>query len=143
MTTETETKKSKVDVVPDEFREKVVVYLDCDDEIKKLNEKLKELKLKKKDSEDYILTNFDKFKTNAIEIKGNRLNKVSKEVKKSCKPDAIKETLNEEINDSKKVNQICEKLESKRNMETKCSLKRTQIKQKEKGKKGKESKDTS
>ena len=111
--------------VPADFKKKVIQFLDCDDTIKELQKKIKEFKAKKETCEEYIIDNLDKLDTTMIEVKGSKLIKNKSETKGPCKTDIIKETLDEELKDPKKVKRILEKMEEKRELKERVFLKRT------------------
>ncbi len=110
--------------ISDEFRQKVLKYIEYDDKISELQKKIKELKLKKQECEEHILTNMDKLDLNIIEVKNSKIIKNKSESKLACKPDLIKAVLEEEFKDLKRVDKFMEKLEDSREIREKISLRR-------------------
>ncbi len=99
--------------------------MECDDNIKELQKKIKEIKTKKDQCEEYIIQNLDKYDTSTIEFKGCKLTKNVIETKTACKLDIVKETLQEELNDAHKVTQLMDKMDGKREIKEKTVLKRS------------------
>jgi Tfp pilus assembly major pilin PilA len=111
--------------IDEELKSKVIKYFECDDNIKELQKKIKEIKTKKDQCEEYILQNLDKYDTSTIEFKGYKLTKNVVETKTACKLDIVKETLQEELNDVHKVTQLMDKMDGKREVKEKTVLKRS------------------
>jgi hypothetical protein len=122
---ELDTNREEENNVSEDFKKKVMKFLEYDDQIKEYQKKIKEIKNKKDECEEYILDNLDKLDTNMIEVKGCKLVKNHSETKKPCNSDMIKQTIEEEINDYKKAKKIMEKLENKRESKERIFLKRT------------------
>ncbi len=140
--------------VNEEFKKKVIKYIEHDDDIKELQKKIKEIKAKKESKEEFILESLDKLNTTVIEVKGSKLIKNKSESKSAIKPEIITKTLEELLSDhetvkkwvdidtekklKKAVEKIMEKMESKRTITEKVSLKRTTEKPKKIAKNKKE-----
>lgn len=136
--------------VTEDFKKKVIKYIEYDDEIKNLQKKIKELKGKKEPKEEFILESLDKLKTTVIEVKGSKLIKNKSESKGAIKPEIIKKVLEEEFGDpdnvkkltnldtekkiKKAIDKIMDKMDSKRIVTEKITLKRTTEKPKKQDK---------
>ena len=125
------------DVVPDEFKQKVILYTKIDDLIREKAEELKELKDKRKPHEEYILNYLDKKDIPSVNLKSGKLIKNKAESTSPIKLDIIKDSIIECIkqeddlsspNDIKckdVSDKIIELMNSKRTKTTRMALKRT------------------
>ena len=93
--------------------------------IRKKEKEIKELKNQRKPCEEYILKYLEEIDENIIEIGDGKLKKNKTETKIPLNKEIIKNTLHEDINDEEKIKRIIEKIENKREKNTKISLKRT------------------
>lgn len=125
-------------ILPDEktmsiLKSKINEWLDCDDKIKMLNQKMKEYKESKKFHEDLVIKmitklGIDNKKIDVHDKQNNMRGRVYKHksvTKGSLKEDIIKDALMEAIRDERKVNQLVKKIESKRPINERYYLKRT------------------
>ena len=121
--------------ISNEFKEKVITYLKCDDLIRKKMEEVKELKGKKKPCEEYIIKYLENKDSPFVKVKDGKLIKNKAESKGSLKVDLIKEAIMEGIKGEKlsadevKSNditiKIMEIMENKRAKTVHVNLKRT------------------
>lgn len=121
--------------ISNEFKEKVIRYLKCDDLIRKKMEEIRELKGKKKPCEEYIIKYLESKDSPFVKVKDGKLIKSKSESKGSLKIDLIKEAIKEGIkgeklsNDEVKSNDITVKImnimENKRSKTVRVNLKRT------------------
>lgn len=103
-------------------------FIQFGDDISDLQKKIKEIKLKKDQCEQNIIDNLEKLETSTIEINGIKLTKNKSETKSACNSELIKKTLEEELNDIKKVNKLLEKIEDNRESKERVYLKRSTAK---------------
>lgn len=124
------------DEISNEFKEKVITYLKCDDLIRKKMEEIKELKEKRKPCEEYIIKYLETKDSSFVIVKDGKLIKNKTESKGSLKMDIIKEAIMEGIkgedipNDNEvKSNDIAAKIinimDNKRAKTVNVKLKRT------------------
>jgi hypothetical protein len=115
------------------LKRKITEWMDYDDKIKIINNKLKKYKDAKKKQEETVLEMIDKLNIDSTPIniyddnqnmKG-RVYKYKSVTKESIKDATIKEALLEVIRDEKKVDQLIKKIDSRRETKTRYYLKRT------------------
>jgi hypothetical protein len=129
------TKSKSSNEISDNFKEKVLTYVKIDDLIRKKQEEIKELKVKKIDTEEYILNSLNNYESDYINIPGGKLIKNISEVKAPLKIDIIKESIlegikKEKVTQSEEVNKkiidnIINLMDVKRGKLNKIKLKRT------------------
>lgn len=123
------------DIISNEFKEKVITYLKCDDLIRKKMEEIKELKGKKKPCEEFILNYLETKDSSFVKVKDGKLIKNKSESKGSLKSELIKDAILEGIkgekledNDVRTADiaaKIMEIMENKRSKTIRVNLKRT------------------
>jgi hypothetical protein len=115
------------------LKAKIMKWLDNDDKIKDLNQKMKKYKEAKKEHEDLIIKMITKMgaedekfdvEDNNKQLRG-RVYRHKSVTKGAIKEDIIKKALMEAIRDEKKVDQLVKKIESKRPITERYYLKRT------------------
>lgn len=111
------------------FKDTVIKYIKLDDTIKQKLEEIKELKAKKKETEEYIISYLEKSNNKAVEIKNNTLRLNKYESKSTLKIDEIKDTLKNKMSDPTMIETIFENMNNKREKKIRVSLKRTHKKQ--------------
>ena len=121
--------------VANEFKEKVLTYVRCDDLIRKMTEEIKELKGQKKPCEDYIIKYLENKDASFINIKNGKLTKNKSETKGSLKADIIRNAIVDGIKDQKLdgdetksadiTTKIMDIMENKRPKTIRTNLKRT------------------
>ena len=109
----------------DEFRDKVIAYVKADDKIREVQNSLKEYRKAKKDAEECILRHLERLGENMINITGGKLRKNQYESKEALKSEYIKEAITDKIKDVVAVEEILQKMESKRKLKINVSIKRT------------------
>ena len=109
----------------DEFRDKVIAYVKADDKIREVQNALKEYRKAKKDAEESILRHLERLGENMINITGGKLRKNQYESKEALKSEYIKEAISDKIKDVVAVEEILQKMESKRKLKINVSIKRT------------------
>jgi hypothetical protein len=124
----------------DEFKNKVIAYVKADDKLREIQNSMKDLRKIKKDTEEAILRHLERLGENMINITGGKLRKNQYESKEALKKEFIKEALSDKIKDVVAVEDLLEKMESKRKLKINVSIKRTferddDVKPKGKGKK--------
>lgn len=133
MSSVSSTEENKVEIT-EEFKNKVVKYVEYDDKIKKgekevakLREqlKLKELKTKRKECEDYILKHLDIIGETVVEISDGRLKKKKQEKTVAITYDMVKEALTGKVDDPEIVNSILKTVDDKRPIKETVQLART------------------
>lgn len=119
-----------------DFKEKVIMYIKCDDLIRSKMEEIKELKEKKKPCEEYIIKYLDRKDSPYVKVKDGKLIKNKSETKGALKTDIIKDAIQEGIKDEKlnEINavktaditaKIMDLMENKRIKNVRVNLKRT------------------
>lgn len=118
-----------------EFKDRVLSYIKIDDLIRLKTEEIKELKEKKKPCEEYIIRYLEKAKGDHINIIDGKLIKNETETKAPLKLDIIKDSIKEEMTKQQIVvdptkcdeliNEMLERMEQKRPITKKVSIKRT------------------
>jgi len=83
--------------VTKEFQEHVLKYIKADDEIKKMEKKIKALKEIKKPCEEFMIKYLDNVKENIVEINDGKLIKNKTENKVSASEDIIKSAIKKHI----------------------------------------------
>lgn len=73
-----------------EFKEKVIAYLKCDDLIRKKMDEIKELKQQKKPCEEFILSFMENKDAPFVKVKGGKLIRNKSETKEGLKPETIR-----------------------------------------------------
>lgn len=115
------------------LKEKIMRWLDNDDKIKEMNQKIKKYKDTKKEQEKIIIEMITKMGVEDKKIdvhdenqqlKG-RVYRHKSVTKGAIKEDIIKKALMEAIRDEKKVDQLVKKIDSKRSITERYYLKRT------------------
>lgn len=119
--------------VTEEFVEVVKNWVKIDDEIRKKNQEVKELKDERKEFETFILEYMDKINENVINISDGKLRKNKSSSKGSLKQDSIQNALLDITHDSSKAMQMTKYIMDSRPVVERVNLKRT----KKRGKKDK------
>lgn len=121
------------DKTKEHLKNKIDDWLDCDDKIKLLNTKLKQIKDEKKAQEDFIIKVITKLGMDDQKIDihdkdkqlRSRVYKHKSVTKGAYKENIIKDALMEAIRDEKKVDNLLKKIDSKRPLNERTYLKRT------------------
>ena len=119
---ETNTEKKKVSP---EFVQNVKKYLEIDDKIKELKEKIKLLSTDKKEKEEFILTYLQSIGENVIDVADGKLKRNVSKSQAPLKKELIQKTLAELVGDSNKAVSMTEQIIKSRPIVEKVSLRRT------------------
>ena len=94
----------------EELKELIKNWLDLDSKIKVISDELKDIKMEKKQYENYILEMMDKSKKEVIKTQDNTLRKDVKQSKGSPKEDNILQTLSQILSDPQKAYEITQQI---------------------------------
>lgn len=111
--------------VDDNFKEKVMKWIEYDDIIRQKEKECKELKNKRKELEEYVLKFLENNDINIIEINGGKLRRNKSETKTALTNENIKKAIKKKYNDEKTVEEIMKLMDEMRPMKTHVNLKRT------------------
>jgi len=89
--------------IDNDFREKVLTFIRCDDLIRKKTKEIKELKDKREPCKDYILQYLVKKDSPYVNVKDGKLIKNQSNSKGSLSADLIRESISEGIKDQKLI----------------------------------------
>ena len=123
--TETDSEKKKVS---QEFVITVKKYLQLDDNIKELRDKMKNLNSDKKECEEFILNYLKALDEDVIDIADGRLKRNVSKTQAPLKKDYIQTSLSTIIGDNIKATEITDKILNSRPMVERETLKRTKCK---------------
>lgn len=115
------------------LKKHIETWIDCDTQIKELNESMKEIKDTKKKNERIVLgiitkMGMEELKLDITDNKGRvkaRVYRHKSVTKGAIKEELLKDTLMEIFHDEKKVDQIVKKVDSKRKVNERFYLKKT------------------
>lgn len=121
------------DIIKNRLKKKIISWMDYDDKIKQLNTKTKKYKDAKKQQEELIIDMINKLgigsKKLAVNDENNNFRgdvyRYKSITKGAIKEDIIKDALMEAIRNEDKVNQLIKKIDSKRPINERYYLKRT------------------
>ena len=116
--------------ITEEFIEMVKAYVKLDDEIRKHQNKIKELKNERKDYEEFVLEYMNKIGEKSINITGGKLRQNKSKTKIGLKQDYIQNALYELTKDSTKSVQMTKYIMDKRPVIERVNLKRTKARKK-------------
>lgn len=111
--------------VDDNFKEKVIKWIEYDDLIRQKEKECKELKNKRKELEEYVLKFLESNDINVIEIDGGKLRRNKSETKTALTNENIKKAIKKKYNDEKTVEEIMKLMDEMRPTKTHVNLKRT------------------
>ncbi len=120
--------------VTEEFVEVVKNWVKIDDEIRKKNIEVKELKDERKEFEAFIIEYMDKINENVINISDGKLRKNKSASKGSLKQDSIQNALLDITQDNSKAMQMTKYIMDSRPIVERVNLKRTKKRGKKKSK---------
>ena len=125
--------ESEINNITEEFVEVVKSWVKLDDEIKKKNEDIKDLKTEKKEYEIFILEYMDKINESVINISDGKLRRNKSSTKPPLKQEFIQNALLDITKDSVKAMEITKYILDNRPTTERINLKRTRnrIKKKE------------
>ena len=108
-----------------DLQENVRNYVKVDDEIRKLKNRMEELKKEKRQYDERILAIMTKIDQPAVAISDGKLIVNKYKAKEPFKKDTIKQQILEEFKDAKKAAILAEKIMAERPMRERINLKRT------------------
>lgn len=114
------------------FKEIVIAWVGLDDQIRKANEKIKDMKGEKKQLEEYILEFMEKYEEDTVTLHNGLLKRNVAQSKGALKEDLIQEAINELVKDNDKSYQMTQFIMQKRPINERVSLKRTIKKERKK-----------
>lgn len=120
-------KIEKIDV-PNNFKDDVVRYLGIDDEIKKKQDEIKELRAKKKSFESNILGYLDQLGETTIVTPSGKLYKNKYQSKSQVNAETVLSIVGKEIKDKDVLDKIQKHINENRQVTVRTSLKRTSCK---------------
>lgn len=112
-------------VVSEEFISTVKKYLEIDDTIKNIKDKIKELTNSKKKNEIYILDYLTSINEHIIDVPDGKLRKNISKSQSPLKKDTIHKTLLEITGDNNKAMEITDRIINSRPIVERVTLKRT------------------
>lgn len=122
--------------VTEEFVEVVKNWVKIDDDIRKKNQEIKELKDERKEFETFILEYMDKINESVINISDGKLRRNKSASKGALKQDSIQHALLDITQDSAKAMQMTKYIMDSRPVVERVNLKRTKNRGKRKKKGG-------
>jgi len=111
--------------VTTEFKDLVITWVELDDNIRKLNAQLKELKDDKKQYEQSVLQYLETIGENVIDISDGKLRRNVSKTKGALKHELIQSALTDCTNDPDKAFQMTNYIMKKRPIVERVNLKRT------------------
>jgi hypothetical protein len=111
--------------VTTEFKDLVITWVEIDDNIRKLNAQLKELKDDKKQYEQSVLQYLESIGENVIDISDGKLRRNVSKTKGALKQELIQSALTDCTNDPDKAVQMTNYIMNKRPIVERINLKRT------------------
>lgn len=122
--------------ITEEFVEVVKNWVKIDDDIRKKNQEIKELKDERKEFETFILEYMDKINESVINISDGKLRRNKSASKGALKQESIQNALLDITQDSSKAMQMTKYIMDKRPITERVNLKRTKNRGKRKKKGG-------
>ena len=108
-----------------DFKNKVLKWLSIDDEIREMRAKSKELTVKKKEHEEYILNFLEKVGEKELAVSDGKLRRNVSKTKKPLSKEWIQKSLTELIKDKTKATTMTEHIINNRETVERVNLKRT------------------
>jgi hypothetical protein len=113
--------------ISEEFKQKIVSWVQLDDNLKKIRETVKEINDEKKQNEEYILSYMENMDEKEIGITGGKLSRHVSKLPEPLKKENIQKALQEVIKDENKARALTDHIINSRKTKEKVSLKRTTI----------------
>lgn len=107
------------------FKEMVIAWVALDDQVRKLSEKMRDIKNEKKQFEEYILEFMEKCEEDTVTLNNGLLKRNVAQAKGSLKEDLIQEAIKELTKDNDKAYEMTQFIMGKRPINERISLKRT------------------
>ena len=111
--------------VTNEFKKKVLKWLDIDDEIRAMAAKKKELENEKKQYQEFILSFLENVGEKELAVSEGKLRRNVSKSKKPISKEWIQKSLNQLIQDKTKANTITDHIINNRETVERVNLKRT------------------
>lgn len=108
-----------------DFKNKVLKWLSIDDEIREMRAKSKELTVKKKEHEEYILSFLEQVGEKELAVSDGKLRRNVSKTKKPLSKEWIQKSLTELIKDKTKATTMTEHIINNRETVERVNLKRT------------------
>jgi hypothetical protein len=112
------------------FKEMVIAWVALDDQLRKMSEKMKDIKNEKKQFEEYILEFMEQCEEDTVTLHNGLLKRNVAQAKGSLKEDLIQEAIKELTKDNDKAYEMTQFIMGKRPINERVSLKRTVKKEK-------------
>lgn len=119
--------------ITEEFKEVVINWVKIDDDIRKKNIEIKELKDEKKEYEIFILEYMDKINENVINISDGKLRMNRSKTKAPLKEECIQQAIMDFTKDNDQALAITKHIFTSRPLSERVNLKRTKNRPKKKG----------
>lgn len=113
------------------FKEIVIAWVALDDQLRKLSEKMRDIRNEKKQFEEYILEFMEKCEEDTVTLHNGLLKRNVAQAKGSLKEDIIQEAIKELTKDNDKAYEMTQFIMGKRPVNERISLKRTVKKEKQ------------
>lgn len=114
------------------FKELVISWVSIDDQVRKLSEKMRDLKNEKKQFEEYILAFMEKYEEDTITLHNGLLKRNVSQAKGALKEDIIQDAIKEITKDADKAYEMTKFIMEQRPVSEKVNLKRSIKKDKKK-----------
>lgn len=120
----------KEEIDEKKFKEIVIAWVALDDQLRKLSEKMRDIRNEKKQFEEYIIEFMEKCDEDTVTLHNGLLKKNVSQTKGSLKEDIIQDALKEILKDGDKAYEMTQHILEKRPLTERVSLKRTIKKEK-------------
>lgn len=117
-------------VITKEFADNVNTWVNCDNEIRELNKRLKQLKKSRKTSEKFVEDYMRRVNLPIIRTTDSNIRRVETETKSGLKKDLLKNALTELTKNEQQANKMTDFILSKREIKKRVYLKRTKLRKK-------------
>ena len=111
--------------ITEDFKKKVLKWLEIDDQIREIRSKTKELNTEKKQHEEYILSFLEQVGEKELAVSDGKLRRNVSKTKKPLSKDTIQKALTELVKDKDKANTMTEHITNSRPTVERINLKRT------------------
>jgi hypothetical protein len=113
------------DIDEKKFKEIVIAWVALDDQLRKLSEKMRDIKNEKKQFEEHILDFMEKCQEDVVTLHNGILKRNVAQAKGSLKEDIVEEAIREIVKDNDKAYEMTQLIMDKRPVTERVSLKRT------------------
>ena len=111
--------------ITQDFKKKVLKWLEIDDQIREMRAKSKELNTEKKQHEEFILSFLEQVGEKELAVRDGKLRRNVSKTKKPLSKDSIQKALTELIKDKEKATTMTEHIINSRPTVERINLKRT------------------